>query len=81
MTGLIESVLDILRNKYKEGIPIEVALNNGDTTYVICEYNEPINKSEIELFEHQTSKNLPNDYKTFLTYFNGAVLYSMYHMG
>ncbi|MBC1318119.1 SMI1/KNR4 family protein [Listeria booriae] len=78
MTEVINKVLKNLENNYKPNASVELESADGEICNVVCEYNLPATKEDLESLEKYVDATIPEDYKVFLNAYNGARLLATY---
>ncbi|MBC2327229.1 SMI1/KNR4 family protein [Listeria booriae] len=81
MTEVINKVLKNLENNYKPNAPVELESADGEICNVVCEYNLPATKEDLESLEKYVDATIPEDYKVFLNAYNGVRLLATYEEG
>ncbi|MBC1501843.1 hypothetical protein HB943_14675 [Listeria weihenstephanensis] len=81
MTEIMEKVLKDLGNNYKPNTPSEIKSLDGWIYNVVCDYNPPATKEDLESLEKYADTTIPDDYAVFLNSFNGARLLATYEDG
>ncbi|MFC9601562.1 SMI1/KNR4 family protein [Peribacillus butanolivorans] len=71
----INQTLTSFKNRLDEDLSMIISGPEGENSIIVCSFNNPATKEQIEEFEKKTEWILPEDYKAFLFIHNGCMLF------